>query len=102
MTNKSFGRWAAFGCIKGPSRAGKSEIPGTIRAPDGGVIVDSVRVAETYKGRCFPNMTVEVVLVEPDDGAPRQWIINGEGVTSATGVWRLRVDRDLTIEAGQS
>ena len=27
MTNKSFGRWAAFGCIKGPSRAGKSEIP---------------------------------------------------------------------------
>ena len=28
MTNKSFGRWAAFGCRKGPSRAGKSEIPG--------------------------------------------------------------------------
>ena len=27
MTTKSFGRWAAFGCIKGPSRAGKSEIP---------------------------------------------------------------------------
>ena len=27
MTNKSFGRWAAFGCIKGPSRVGKSEIP---------------------------------------------------------------------------
>ena len=61
-----------------------------------------MRVAETYKGRYFSNMTVEVVLVEPDDGAPRQWIINGEGVTSATGVWRLRVDRDLTIEAGRS
>ena len=27
MTNKSFGHWAAFGCIKGPARAGKSEIP---------------------------------------------------------------------------
>ena len=32
MTNKSFGRWAAFGCIKGPSRAGKSEIPDIARS----------------------------------------------------------------------
>ena len=25
-----FGRWAAFGCRKGPSRAGKSEIPDNV------------------------------------------------------------------------
>ena len=34
MTNKSFGRWAAFGCIKGPSRAGKSEIPDSLTEAD--------------------------------------------------------------------
>ena len=69
MTNKRFERSAAFGCIKGSSGAGKSEISGVAVAACAvatGVLTVALRDAHRLDGgslmRSVPNLTIVVLF----------------------------------------
>ena len=88
MTNKSFGRWAAFGCIKGPFRAGKSEIQANVSSlPE--VVGDAAVLVNPYEPRAIADGLRRLLT----DVALRQ-DLHGRGVARAQQFsWERSVSR---------
>ena len=70
----------------------------TIRPPAGGVLIDGELVTETFNGRYFPGMVIDVSLPSSAEDGFSHWVVNGQRVDGNDPHLQIRLESDVTIE----
>ena len=70
----------------------------TIRPPAGGVLIDGELVTETFEGRYFRDMVIDVWLPPSAEDGFSHWVVNGHRVDGNDPHLQLRLESDVTIE----